>query len=70
MTVDDHMLENEVFPRLAQKLREAGEVYVDYDYAPNFAHYMMRRHHELWQCMEQELEPTENFEARFFLRDG
>lgn len=69
MTIDDRKLETEIFPRLAQQLREAGEVYVDYDYAANFAHYMMRRDYELWERLEQELEPTDDLEARFFLRD-
>lgn len=67
--LNDFTLERDIFPRLAQKLREAGEVYVDYDFASNFAHYIMRHHYELWTLMEQQLRPTEDLRARFFLRD-
>lgn len=70
MTLNDETLERKIFPRLVQKLQEAGEVLVDYDIAPNFALYMMQRHHDLWQRLEQQLEPTDDLEARFFLRDA
>lgn len=70
MTLNDETLETKIFPRLAQQLQEAGEVHVDYDFAPNFALYMMRCHHDVWQRMEQQLEPTDDLQARFFLRDA
>lgn len=62
-------LEQEVFPRLADELAAAGEVYVDYDYASHFAHYLMWQKHDLWQRTEQEVLITDDMQARFYLTD-
>jgi len=62
------VLENKIFPRLAQTLRDAGEVCVDFELAPYFAHYVMRHHFELWTLLEQQLHPTEDLQPRFYLR--
>lgn len=70
MTLDDATLETKIFPRLAQTLREAGEVCVEYDVAPNFAHYVMRHHYDMWLLLEQQLQPTEDLRARFYLRNA
>lgn len=63
-------LEKEVFPRLAAELAEAGEVYVDFDYASHFAHYLMWHDHGLWQRTEQEALVTDDLKARFYLSDA
>lgn len=58
-----------MFPRLAERLLAAGEVYVDYDYATHFAHYLMLQEHTLWQRTEQEVHITDDFKARFYLKE-
>ncbi|HLT58416.1 MAG: hypothetical protein LOD91_05325 [Limnochordales bacterium] len=58
-----------MFPVLARQLQKAGEVYVDFDYASHFAHYLMREWTELWWLTEQEPVMTEDFKARFVV-DG
>lgn len=58
-----------MFPRLATELAAAGEVYVDFDYASHFAHYLMWQEHELWQRTEQEATITDDFKARFYLSE-
>lgn len=59
-----------MFPRWAAALRKTGQVYVPFDYATYFAHYLLREQHDLWQVTEQALEITEQYEARFFVRAG
>lgn len=44
-------------------------MFVDYDYASHFAHYLMWERHALWQRTEQEALITDDLEARFFVRD-
>jgi len=65
--LDGHTLETCVFPALARKLREAGEVYVDYEYASHFAHYLMREWVELWWQAEQEPIMTDDYKAHFVI---
>jgi len=63
--LDGRTLETRVFPELARQLRETGEVYVDYNYASHFAHYLMREWVELWWVTEQEPTMTDDFKAHF-----
>lgn len=65
MSLDGRTLETRVFPALARELCRAGEVYVDFDYASHFAHYLMREWVELWWVTEQEPIMTDDFKARF-----
>ena len=65
MSLDGHTLETRVFPGLARQLMETGEVYVDFDYASHFAHYLMREWVELWWVTEQEPTMTDDFKAHF-----
>lgn len=69
MSFNDAILWTKIFPRLAHRLRETGEVCVDYEVATNFAHYVMLQQFDLWVRMEQQLHPTEDLRARFYLRD-
>lgn len=68
MSLNDGVLWREIFPRLAQQLRETGEVCVDYELAANFAHYIMLQQFDLWVQLEQHLQPTDDWQARFYLR--
>lgn len=67
--LDGETLTKQVFPGLAHTLAATGEVYVPYDYASHFAHYLMWEQHELWQRTEQEALITDDFEARFYVKD-
>lgn len=62
-------MEKDVFPRLAEELRATGEVYVEYDYATHFVHWLMLQQHSLWQRTEQEALITDDFKARLYLKD-
>lgn len=69
VVLDGETLEKKVFPRLAEELSATGEVYVEYDYATHFAHWLMLQQHALWQRTEQEVHITDDFKARFYLMD-
>lgn len=68
MALNDATLWSEIFPRLAQQLRETGEVCVDYELASHFAYYIMLQQFDLWMRLEQQLQPTDDLKARFYLR--
>lgn len=67
--MDEATLYEKVFPSLAETLRSQGELYVPYDYATHFVHWLMHTDHALWQRTEQEALITENYEARLFLKE-
>lgn len=67
--MDEATLKKDVFPKLAQRLADKGELYVPYDYATHFVHWLMHTNYELWLRTEQEVAITDDNEARLYLRD-
>ncbi len=58
------------FPGSRKRCKKPGKCASNTTLLQISPYYVMRHHYDMWLLLEQQLQPTEDLRARFYLRDA